>query len=227
MDQQSTPPTPPPTPAPPSSGGPHKGINVIERAKNILITPKNEWYAVDKEVGNVGIILTTYVLPLLGIGALTSFIGQGLIGQSLGPFGGSTANIKAGLIAALLFVVFTVITLFIVAATIDALAQTFGSEKNWGKSFQLAAYSLTALYIGSFFLIFPALGILVIICSLYCIYQLYTGIPIMKKTTVDKQVAYLALIILVTIVCLILLGIVESKIIEAINRPRLGLPGIL
>jgi uncharacterized membrane protein required for colicin V production len=76
------------------------------------------------------------------------------------------------------------------------------------------------MYLGSLFLIWPPLQIVSIICSLYCVYQLYTGIPILKKTTVDKQVAYLAVIIIITVICLILVGIIESKIIQAINRPK-------
>jgi hypothetical protein len=146
------------------------GMNVIDRAKNILITPKNEWMVVDKEPPTtVGAIVTSYILPLLSIGAIATFIGQGLIGRNLGAFAGSTASVKAGLIGALLYVVLTLVTVFIVAAAIDALAQSFQSEKNWLKSFKLAAYSLTPAYVGAIFLIFPALGILVILCTIYSI----------------------------------------------------------
>ncbi|MCC7402486.1 MAG: YIP1 family protein [Chitinophagaceae bacterium] len=222
MDQQSTQPAPP---GPPPPQPPRKNTTIVDRARNILITPKQEWPVIDAEPGNAGALIGGYVLPLLSIGALASFIGQGLIGISLGPFGGTFASIKGGLIAALLFVVFTLVTVFIVAAVIDVLAQSFSSEKNWPKSLQLSAYSLTAMYIGAIFLIWPPLGIISILCSLYCIYQLYTGIPVMKKTSVDKQVAYLAVIIIVTAICIILVSIIQSKIMQEINRPKLGLPG--
>jgi hypothetical protein len=162
---------------------------------------------------------------MLAIGALATFIGQGLIGQSLGPFGGSTASVKAGLIGALLYVVLSIVTVFIVAVSIDGLAESFGSKKDWKKSFQLAAYSLTASYVGALFFIFPALNIIVILCTIYCIYPLYTGIPVMKKTTADKQVAYLAVVILITIVAVILVGVIQSEIIKAFNRPTMGIGG--
>ncbi len=215
MDQQSTQnnPTPPPHPSQ------NKGVNIVDRAKNILITPKSEWIIIDKEPGNSNAILASYVLPMLFIGALATFIGQGLIGQNLGPFGGSTASVKAGLIGALLYVALSIVTVYIVAVAVDALAPSFESEKNWNKSFQLAAYSLTASYVGAIFLIFPALNIIVILCTIYCIYQLYTGIPVMKKTAADKQVAYLAVVILIAVVAVILVGIIESKIIQSLNRP--------
>ena len=220
MDQPVPPPPPPPhTPTPP---GAHKGINVIDRAKNILVTPQKEWLVVLKETSTVSTILTSYILPMLAIGALATFIGQGLIGQSLGPFGGSTASVKAGLIGALLYIVLSIITVFIVAAAIDGLAQSFASEKNWTRSFQLSAYSLTASYVGAIFFLFPALKILVILCTIYCIYPLYTGIPTMKKTTVDKQVAYLAVVVLITVVAVILVGVVQTEILKAIYQPAVG-----
>jgi hypothetical protein len=193
-------------------------MNVIDRAKNILITPVNEWPVVDKEPANVVTILTSYVIPMLSIGVVATFIGMGLIGQSL-PLGGSTASVKAGLIGAIMYVVLSVITVFIVAATIDVLAPSFASEKNWNKSFQMSAYSLTASYVGAIFLLFPALNILVILCTLYCIYALYTGIPAMKKTAADKQVGYLAVIILITVVAMILVGLIQAEIMKVVNRP--------
>lgn len=193
-------------------------MNIVDRAKNILFTPKTEWLVVDKEQTNSTILLTSYILPMLAIGAMATFIGQGLIGENVG-FGANTASVKAGLIGALLYVVLSVVTAFIVAVAIDALAPSFESEKNWNKSFQLAAYSLTASYVGAVFLIFPALNIIVILCTIYCIYQLYTGIPVMKKTAADKQVPYLAVVILITVVAVILVGIIEAKIIQSINRP--------
>ena len=207
----------------PASATKQAGSNkVIDRAKNILITPKNEWPVVETEQSKPATILTSYILPMLSIGAIATFIGQGLIGRSLGPWGGSTASVKAGLIGALLFVILTVVTVYIVAAAIDVLAQSFGSEKNWNRSFQLAAYSLTAAYVGAIFLLFPALNIVYILCTLYSIYPLYTGIPIMKKTPVDKHVAYLAVVILITVVAVILVGVIQAEIVKSFNRPRLG-----
>lgn len=193
-------------------------MNIIERAKNILFTPGTEWPKVDKEPANVGFILTSYVLPMLSVGVVATFIGQGLIGQDI-PGIGSTASVKAGLIGALMYVVLSVVTVFILAAIIEIFAPSFASDKNWNKSFQMAAYSLTASYVGAIFLFVPALNIVVILCTIYCIYAIYTGIPAMKKTTPDKQVGYLAVIILITIVAMILVGLVQAEIMKAINRP--------
>jgi hypothetical protein len=195
-------------------------MNIVDRAKNILITPKSEWAVVDTEQANNVTILTGYVLPMLFIGAFAAFIGIGLIGVA-----GMKGQLSAGLISALVFILRMIILVFAIAATIDVLAPSFGSQKNWAKSFQLAAYSLTAAYVGSLFLIFPALWILVLICTLYSLYPLYVGLAVLKKTTVDKQVAYFAVILIVTVLLAILLGLLEKEIIKAF-QPKAAVPDL-
>ncbi len=199
-------------------------MNVVDRAKNILITPKTEWAVIEKETITNTTILTSYVLPMLLIGAVATFIGQGLIGVNTG-FGGSSANITGGFVGMLVFGLHMVVLVYGIGAAIDVLGPSFGAEKNWVKSFQLAAYSLSAAYVGSLFLIFPALWILVLLCSLYSLYPLYTGLPILKKTPADKQIAYFAVILIVTVLLFILLGILEREIIKAFQpKPKFGLP---
>jgi hypothetical protein len=218
MEQQSKP-AQPTVPAAP----PRKGINVTDRAKNILITPKTEWMVIEKETFSNTTILTSYVLPMLLIGAVATFIGQGLIGVNTGF--GSSANITNGFVGMLMFIAFTIVLVFGVAAAIDVLGPSFGCTKNWVQSFQLAAYSLTAAYVGSLFFIFPALWILVLLCSLYSLYPLYTGLVSLKKTPADKQIAYFAVILIVTVLLFILLGILQKEIIKAFQpKPRFTMP---
>ena len=219
MVQQSAPPPPPPPPVP---GAPRSGINIVDRAKNILITPKPEWEIVDRERADVSAVLFSYVLPMLLIGAFATFLGFGLIGQS-----GIKLGAGGGAIRALIFVIFTTVLVFAMGATIEILAPSFMSEKNWTKSFKVAAYSMTAAYLAAFFWIFPALWILVLLCSLYSLYALYTGIGVIKKTTVDKQVAYFAIVLLITVVLYILLSLLFTEIYKAfqpnpMNRFRFG-----
>src|SRR5436853_4380385 len=160
-------PPPPPPAAPPGQGAARSGISIVDRARNILITPKPEWVVVDHEPANVSTVLLSYVLPMLLIGAFSTFLGFGLIGSN-----GVTLGASGGLVRAIIFVVFTVVLVFAMAATIEVLAPSFMSDKNWTKSFKVAAYSMTATYLASFFWIFPALWILVLLCSLYSLYAL-------------------------------------------------------
>jgi hypothetical protein len=209
MEHQPTPSAPPPPPPPPPVTS-RSGISIVDRAKNILITPKPEWEVVERESANVSTVLFSYVLPMLLIGAFCTFLGFGLIGQN-----GIKLGAGGGLIRALIYVIFTTALVFAMGATIEVLAPSFMAEKNWTKSFKLAAYSLTAAYLAAFFWIFPALWILVLLCSLYSLYALYTGIAVTKKTSADKQVAYFAIVILITVVLYILMSLLFTEIYKA------------
>ena len=209
MEQRPTPQAPPPPP-PPVPTAPHSGSSIVDRAKNILITPKPEWEVVERETANVGTVLFSYVLPMLLIGAFCTFLGFGIIGTN-----GIKLGAGGGLVRALIFVVFTTVLIFAMGATIEVLAPSFMSEKNWIKSFKVAAYSMTAAYLAAFFWIFPALWILVLLCSLYSLYALYTGIGVVKKTAADKQVAYFAVVLLITVVLYILLSLLFAEIYKA------------
>lgn len=70
-------------------------MNLIERAKNIIISPAREWEVIATEQPDTGKIITGYVLPLAGAAALAAFIGYGLIGVSY--FGVRVAGIDWGI----------------------------------------------------------------------------------------------------------------------------------
>ena len=111
---------------------------LIERVKNIISSPAKEWDVIATEQPDTGKIITGYVLPLAGAAALAAFIGYGLIGVSY--FGVRYAGINYGISQAVSVLVGALVGVFISAFVIDALAPSFGSEKNMGRSVQLVAY---------------------------------------------------------------------------------------
>src|SRR5512143_2658943 len=64
----------------------HSGVNtmdIVERAKNIIMTPKTEWLVIAAEEPNTAQILKGYVLPLALIQAIAYAIGLGVIGRGM------------------------------------------------------------------------------------------------------------------------------------------------
>ncbi|MCK7520715.1 MAG: hypothetical protein MZV64_24955 [Ignavibacteriales bacterium] len=55
-------------------------MNLVERAKNIIVTPKTEWDAVAAEEPNISTNSFRYVLPLALIPTIAVIIGWGTIG---------------------------------------------------------------------------------------------------------------------------------------------------
>jgi len=168
-------------------------MNLVSRAQNIITKPKEEWLVVAQETPNVGGIITGYVIPLSLLPAIGSLLG--------GMFflGGFLWGVPMAIVAILSAIVGTYIT----ALVVDAMAGSFGSEKDMGRSFQLVAYSATPAWVAGLLNIIPFLGFVTWIGWLYGIYVLYLGLEPIKKTPEDKKVVY-------TIVALIVAGIIQA-----------------
>lgn len=186
-------------------------MNIIERIKNILIAPKKEWNVIAAEEQSLTTTLTTYVLPLALIGAAATMIGWGLIGKSyfMVTVKGWPLGMKYGLIALVSSIAGFLITTFVV----DALAPSFGAEKNLNKSAQFVAYSATPSYLGAIFAIIPSIALLGSLIGLYGLYLMYLGIGPMKKAPEDKKVVYLIVSILVLIVASVVLGMILVSVL--------------
>ena len=198
-------------------------MNLIERAKNILITPKTEWDVIAADPTPTPALITTYVLPLAAVAAVAAFIGQVFIGVSLGFMGSYKVGMVAGLIGLVFSLVMAVVMVFVVGFIADALAPTFGGTKNMNQAVKVAAYSYTPVWIVSILNIIPALGILVLLAALYAIYLMYLGLPKLMKAPQEKAAGYTAVVIIAAIV----VGFVVATIGGLITAPAMVGAGAL
>jgi Yip1 domain. len=181
-------------------------MNIVDRAKNIILTPKNEWQVISGEEPDIKQIFTGYVLPLALIPVIAGIIGFTVIGRS------GYRSFGMGFTTAIIQLVLAFVGVYITAFVVDLLAPNFGSEKNLGKAVQLVAYSFTPTWVAGVLFIVPALGVLVVLASLYGIYLLYLGLPVMMKTPQDKVVVYLVISIVVLIIVYTVISAVLSSI---------------
>jgi hypothetical protein len=200
-------------------------MNAIERAKNIITSPNKEWDVIALEQPNTGQIIMGYVLLLAGAAAVAAFIGYGLIGFNVG-FGSKVATTSWGIYYALNVLVGAIAGVFISALVIDALAPSFGSEKNMGRSVQLVAYSYTPSWIGGLLSIYPPLAIVGVLAGIYGLYLLYIGMPKLKKTPADKQVGYFIVSLVTIIVVYFVIGLIMSRIVLSAMGLSYGVLGM-
>lgn len=190
-------------------------MNLFERAKNILVTPKTEWEVIKGEQATVADLFTKYAMILAAIPAIATFIGQSIVGVSLGPFGSFKIPMGNGILYAVLQYVFTLVGVYLAAFVVDALAPSFGSTKDMVASLKVVVYSWTAAWIAGIFGIIPTIAILGIL-GLYSIYLLYLGLKVVKDTPQDKLVGY----VVVAIIVLIVIYFVKGAIVTAIAMPN-------
>lgn len=198
-------------------------MSLVERAKNIILTPKSEWPVIDKEQTTTGGLYTGYIIPLAAIGPIAQIIGWSVIGMSL-PFVGSFRMpigyaVRAGVIAYVASLVGT----FVLALIIDALAPTFGGQKNQMQALKVAAYSSTAAWVAGIFSLFPPLAILGLL-GLYSLYLLFLGLPVLMKAPEDKAMGYTVVVIICALVLWIIIATITRQFMW---RPTgMGLPGM-
>lgn len=186
-------------------------MNLFERAKNILISPKTEWEIIKNEQSTVADLFTKYALILALIPAVAGFIGQSFIGISLGPFGSFKVPVVNGLIYAVLYYVLSLAGIYLVAFIVDALAPSFGATKDMVSSLKVVVYSYTAVWVAGIFQIIPVLAILGIL-GLYSLYLLYLGLNIVKGSPSDKVVGYTVVVVIITIVVYFIIGAIVGAI---------------
>ena len=190
-------------------------MNLVERAKRMLLTPKTEWEVVDAEPTTAGELYTQYVVPLAAIGPIARVIGFALIGIHI-PFSGVTYRTPIGraIIGAVVTYILALVGVFVLAMIIDMLAPSFGGTTNRLQALKVAAYSNTAAWLAAVFAIVPGLSILGIL-GLYSLYLLYLGLPVLMKAPQDKAGAYTVVVILVALVLFFLIGIVGTRMMMA------------
>jgi hypothetical protein len=186
-------------------------MNLIERVKAILLTPRTEWPVIEREPGDVAYLFTNYVAILAAIPAVCGFIGTSLIGISLPGLGTVRVPIVAGLIGAIVGYLLTFAMVYVVALITDLLAPTFGGQKNFENALKLTAYSYTPAWLVGIFLLLPSLGFLAIL-GLYGLYLLWTGISPMMKAPQDRSLVYTIAIIVCAIVIGLIVGLVQTAI---------------
>jgi hypothetical protein len=198
-------------------------MSLMARAKNILLQPKTEWPVIAGEQATTGGLYTGYIIPLAAIGPIASIIGWSVFGFSV-PFVGSIRYpIGISLRNGVVIYALSLVGVFVLALIIDALAPTFGGQKNQIQALKTSAYSYTAAWVAGIFNLIPSIALLGLLAALYSCYLLFLGLPVLMKAPEDKAVGYTAVVIIVAIVLYFVIGAVVAQFAW---RPGLGMTGM-
>jgi len=184
-------------------------MNIVERAKSIIVKPKLEWQTIAVEEPNIGQLFTGYIIPLALIPAIATIVGLLIFA------GAFLASYTWIILTGVIQLVGAVIAVYITALVVDALAPHFSSQKNLGRAVQLVAFSYTPAWVAGIFNIIPFLGWVAIIGGFYGLYILYLGFPHTMKTPQDKVLVYLIVTVVVLIVVYLIIGSILSSLLFA------------
>lgn len=192
-------------------------MNLVDRVQKLLVAPTAEWAAIKAEPQTVASLYTRYVMILAAIPAVAAFIGWSVVG-----YGGMGATyripVAAGVANMVLSYVLTLGGVYAIALVIDALAPSFGGEKDFTQALKVSAYFPTAWWIAGFFYLLPALSILAVVGGLYSLWLLYTGLPRLMAVTEERAVGYAASVVVVALFVTIAIALVGALAMPSASR---------
>jgi hypothetical protein len=173
---------------------------LIERAKNICLSPQSEWQKIaDESATTQSLFIYALILAIIPAVAiiLTSF-----------------SMLRYGIGMAAVTYVITMIVIYIASLIVNALAPTFDGVKNPINALKVVVYSSTPGWLAGIFNVIPVIGWLVaLVGGLYGIYVLYLGLSPCMKNPHDKSIGYTALIVVCYIgMTFVLMGVMVTMI---------------
>ena len=184
-------------------------MNLIERTKSILLTPKQAWPVIDAEPATVASIYKEWLVIMAAIPAVCGLVGMSVVGLGFG----FRVPIIGGLAAAVFGYVLSLAMAYVMALVVDALAPSFGATRNPVGAMKVMAYGATAVYVAGLFKLIPLLGILGLLAACYSVYLMYLGLQAVMKCPEDKAAGYTAVVVIIYIVAAIIVGTVSAMVV--------------
>ena len=186
---------------------------VTARAKAILVNPKAEWPAIAAEPASVGSLYAGYIAVLAALPGIAGFINGSLIGFSMSGITVRTP-VGAGIGRMLSTYFLSLLVVYVLALGVNALAPTFGAQKDNVQALKTIAYAWTASWLASVAIIVPWLGgIIVLAGAIYAIYLLYVGLPHTMKCPPEMAGRYTAVTVIIASVLTWLTGLLVAGMI--------------
>lgn len=186
-------------------------MNLVDRAKNIMFNPKQEWEVIKAESVSTQELYKQYAIILAGIPVVAGFLGYTFFGYPW-AFGSIKIPVGSILLWAILTYIQILASVFILSFIVDALAPSFGSTKEIISSTKVVVYSFTPAWVAGIFNLVPVLGFIAALAGIYGLVLLYMGLQRVKDVPQDKIVIYFVVIIIAAILISIVLGLIVSGI---------------
>jgi hypothetical protein len=191
----------------------------LGRVQSILLQPGATWKAIDGEFTKPSQLYTSYILPLAAVGPICTAVGMTVFGLRI-PLVGATFRvpITSALTQAAVQYVLAIVGVFVIQQIVNALAETFGGTKNSVQALKVAAYSSTAAWVAGAFNLIPALALVGMLVSLYSLYLLYAGLPVVMKAPKDRAMGYAIVVIIGVIVVFLIAGAVSAAFLPGYSE---------
>ena len=181
-------------------------MNIVDRIKRIVIEPRVEWVKIAAEPASVQSLYTEWIMILAAIAPVALLLSVHSLQFAIAQY------------------VRSLITTFVLALVVDALAPSFGGRKDFVASLKLTAYSPTVAWLAGIFYVLGPLGsIASLLAAIYALYTFYLGVPLLNKASPDKALPYTLVVVLCAIVLFFLARFAFTGMTMAPGHPAVGM----
>lgn len=148
------------------------------RAFAIVCKPRVTWRAIASEPTSVVAFALAYVVPLAALGPIATYVALRVIGVHVATGETYHASIGLALREAASSFGFALGGVALIAMLLSALAPRFALERSFARSFRIAAYALTPVWLAGLTLLAPQLTLALPLAAIYAFVLLVYGIEI-------------------------------------------------
>ena len=204
-------------------------MSIVQRAKNIIVKPTDEWNVIASEPATISGLFTGYAMPLALIPLVATILFTGLLGISAADMMGLGSGMPLDLMtisamAAFSFIL-SLVTLFIMGTLVKLVSPSFNGTSDKVQAMKLMTYAGTPTGVVALVSWIPFLGAVVGFAAIvYVIYLIYLGLNPILGVPKEKIAGFTVVIVLVYVVlALIMSGIVAALLYATFSGdPMMG-----
>ena len=204
-------------------------MSIVERAKNIIIKPTDEWNVIAAEPATIGRLFTGYAAPLALIQLGSAILFTGLLGISALDMMGLGSGMPTGLVAiassAVVDFILSLVTLFMMGMIVKRVSPSFNGNSDQVQAMKLMTYASTPSWVVALVGWIPFLGALLSFAAIvYVVYLIYLGLHPVLGVPKEKVAGFTVVIVLIYVVlALVLSGIVVGMLYPMfLDNPMMG-----
>jgi hypothetical protein len=204
-------------------------MSIVQRAKNIIMKPSDEWNVIASEPATIGGLFTGYATPLALIPMVSTILFNGLLGISAADMMGFGSGMPLDLMAiagmAILSFIVSLVSLFVMGTLVKLVSPSFNGTSDKVQAMKLMTYASTPSWVVALVSWIPFLGaVLGFAATVYVVYLIYLGLNPVLGVPKEKIAGFTVVIVLIYVVLvLIMSGIVAGLLYSTFfGNPMMG-----
>lgn len=202
---------------------------IVQRVKNIIIKPADEWNVIASEPATIGGLFTGYAAPLALIPLVSTILFTGLLGISaldmMGLGSGMPSSLMAIASSATVDFILSLVTLFVMVMIVKRVSPSFNGNSDKVQAMKLMTYASTPSWVVALVSWIPFLGALLGLGAIVCVvYLIYVGLHPLLGVPKEKVASFTVVIVVIYVVlALIIAGIAAGLLFStSIGNPMTG-----